>query len=84
MGVIGGVQEILAVELAKDERHEDVAGSDSALRVLFLDGFEAGESAIEVEGVEVLVGLADCGREVDGIGVGGGVVGVRGNRDCKG
>jgi hypothetical protein len=47
------------------------------LRVGFLDGFEAGEGAVVVEVVEVVVGLADLGSEIDRIGVGGRIVGVR-------
>ena len=31
--VVGGVEEVLMVELAEDERHEDVAGGDGDLRV---------------------------------------------------
>jgi hypothetical protein len=77
VGVVGGVEEILTVEFAKDERLEDVSGGDGGLRIGLLDGFEAGEGAVVVEVVEVLVGLADLGGEVDGVGVGGGVVGVR-------
>jgi hypothetical protein len=64
------------VELAKDERHEDVTGSDGRLRVGFLDGFETREGAIVVKVVEVLVGFADQRGEIDGIGVGGGIVGL--------
>ena len=71
--VVGGVEEILTVEFAEDEHHEDVAGGDGALGIGFLDGFEAGEGAVVVEVVEVLVGLADLGGEVDGVGVGGGI-----------
>jgi hypothetical protein len=57
------------VKLAEDERHEDVAGGDGALGVGSLDDFEAGEGALVVEVVEVLVGLADLGGEIDGVGV---------------
>jgi hypothetical protein len=71
------------VELAKDDRHEDVAGGYGALRVVLLDGFEAGEGAVVVEVVEVLVRLADLRGEVDGVGVGGEVVGVREGRGCQ-
>ena len=73
VGVVGGVEQVLMVELAEDDRHEDVAGGDGALRVGALDGFEAGEGAVVVEVVEVLVRLADGGGEIDGVGVGGGV-----------
>ena len=76
VGVVGGVEEVLTVELAEDERHEDVAGGDGDLRVALLDGLEAGERAVVVEVVEVLVGLADLRGEVDGVGVGGWIVGV--------
>ncbi len=71
------------VELAKDERHQDVAGGDGGLRVVSLDGLEAGEGAVVVEVVEVLVGFADLGGEVDGVGVGGGIVGVREGWRCQ-
>jgi len=53
------------------------------LRVVSLDGLEAGEGAVVVEVVEVLVGFADLGGEVDGVGVGGGIVGVREGWGCQ-
>jgi hypothetical protein len=65
------------VELAKDERHQDVAGGDGRLRVVSLDGLEAVEGAVVVEVVEMLVSLADLRGEVDGVGVSGGIIGVR-------
>jgi hypothetical protein len=65
------------IELAKDERHQDVAGGDGRVRVVSLDGLEAGEGAVVIEIVEVLVSLADLSGEVDGVGVGGGIIGVR-------
>jgi hypothetical protein len=71
------------IELAEDERHEDVAGGDGGLGVGLLDGLEAGEGSFVVEVVEVVVGLADLGGEVDGVGVGGGVVGVREGWSCQ-
>jgi len=77
VGVVGGVEEVLTVEFAEDERLEDVAGGDGALGIGFLDGFETGEGAFVVEVVEVLVGLTDLWGEVDGVGVGGGIIGVR-------
>jgi hypothetical protein len=83
VGVVGGVEEVLTVEFAKDERHEDVAGGDGGLRVVLLDGLEASEGAVVVEVVEALVGLADLGGEVDGVGVGGGIVGVRDGWSCQ-
>jgi hypothetical protein len=69
------------VKLAKDERHEDVAGGDGGLGIGVLDGFEAGEGSLVVEVVEVVVGLADLGSEVDGIGVGRRIVVVGEGRD---
>jgi hypothetical protein len=39
--VVGGVEEILTVEFAKDDGEEDVADGDDALRVGALDGLEA-------------------------------------------
>ena len=74
MRIISGVEEVLTIKLAKDERHEDVTRCNGTLRIGFLDGFEASESTVIVEVVEVLVGLADLGGEVDGVGVGGRVV----------
>jgi hypothetical protein len=74
VGVVGGVEEVLMVEFAKDERLQDVADGDGALGIGFLNGFEAGKGALVVEVVEMLVGFADLGGEVDGIGVGGGVI----------
>jgi hypothetical protein len=71
------------VELAEDERHQDIAGGDGALRIGSLNGFEAGKSTLIVEVVEVLVGFADLGREVDGIGVGSRIVGLRCGRQWK-
>ena len=83
MGVIGGVEEVLTVELAEDDGLEDIAGGDGGLGIGFLDGFEAGEGAVVVEVVEVLVGFADLGCEVNGVGVGGWIVGVREGRGCQ-
>jgi hypothetical protein len=68
------------IELAKDERHQNVTGGDGRLRVVSLDGLEAGEGAVVIEIVEVFVGLADLRGEVDGVGVGGGIIGVREGR----
>jgi hypothetical protein len=76
VGVVGCVEEVLIVEFAEDERLEDVGGDDGALWIGLLDGFEAGEGSLVVEDVEVIVGFADLGSEVDGIGVGGRVVGL--------
>jgi hypothetical protein len=82
--VVGGVEEILIVEFAEDECLEDVGGGDDALRMGFLDSFEAGEGSVVVEVVEAVVGFADLGGEVDGIGVGGGVVGLEVGWSCDG
>jgi hypothetical protein len=79
VGVVGGVEQVLAVELAKDDGEEDVADGDGALRIGALDGFEASEGAFVVEVVEVLEGVANRRGEIDGVGVGGGVERLRGN-----
>ena len=79
--VVGGVQEILVVEFSEDERQKDIASGDAALGIVSLDGFEPGEGAVEVEGVKVLMGFANSGGEVDGVGVCGRIVGVRGDGD---
>jgi hypothetical protein len=39
-----------------------------------MDGFEAGKGTLVVEVVEMIVGFADLGGEVDGVGVGGRVI----------
>jgi hypothetical protein len=57
--VVGGVEEVLIVELAEDERLEDEGGDDGALGIGFLDGLEAGKGSLVVEDVEVIVGFAD-------------------------
>ena len=85
--VVGGVEEILVVELPEDEHHEDVAGGDDALGISLLDGFEAGERAVVIEVVEVLVGLADLRGEIDWVGVGINGLGKgrqRNNWQCEG
>jgi len=69
--VVGGVEEVLTVELAEDDGQKDVADCDGALGVGALDGFEAGEGAFVVEDVEVLEGVADGGSEIDGVSVSG-------------
>ena len=48
-----------------------------------LDGLETGERAVVVEVVEVFVGFADLRGEIDGVGVGGGIVGVREGWSCQ-
>jgi len=70
-------------ELAKDQRHEDVAGRDGRLGIGLLDSFKARECPVVVEVVKVLVGLADLGGEIDGIGVVGRIAGLRVGRSCK-
>jgi len=77
VSVVSGVQEVLAVEFAKDQCEEYVADGDDALRMCSLNGFEASESAFIVEVVEVHEGVADFWGQVDGVGVGGGVVRLR-------
>jgi hypothetical protein len=72
--VVGGVEEVLTVELAEDDGQKNVADCDGALGVGALDGLEAGKGNVVVEVVEVLEGVADRWGEIDGIGVGGGVV----------
>ena len=41
VGVVGGVEEVLAIEFAEDDGEEDVADGDDALWVGVLDGLEA-------------------------------------------
>jgi len=77
VGVVGGVEEVLMVELAEDEGHQDVVSGHGVLGIGALDGLEAGESAIVVEVVEEVVGFADIGCEVYGVGVRVGRVGEK-------
>ena len=81
--VVGGVEEVLMVELAEDEDHEDVAGGHGVLRMGLEDGLEAGDGAVVVEDVEVLEAFVDDGVEVEGVGVEAGVrlLGVAGGRE---
>jgi hypothetical protein len=60
--VVGGVEEILVIELAKDEGGEEVVRRHGVVGILagnLLLDFEGG---VEVEVVEELEGLADGGR----------------------
>ena len=74
VSVVGGVEEVLVVELAKDEDLEHVRAGEGIVGVGAIDGLEAGEGAVVVEVIEVVVGFADLGKEVDGIGMGGGLL----------
>ncbi len=67
--VVGGVEEILVVELAKDGDHENVIGGHGILRVGGQDGLEAGEGSFIVEDVELLVALMDGRVQIEGGGV---------------
>lgn len=69
VGVVGGVEEVLVIELAEDEDHEDVAGGHGVLRVGGEDGLETGDGTLVVEDVEMLKALADDGIEVERVGV---------------
>ena len=78
VGVVGGVEEVLMVELAEDEGGEDVVpghGIGGMLGGNLLLDFERG---VVVEVVEVQHGLADLGIEVEGIGVEVGLCGREG------
>ena len=80
MGVVGRIEEVLTVELTEGHGEKDVADGNSALRMGSLNGLEARESALIIEVVEVHEGIADFGSEVDGVGVGSRVVGLRVSR----
>jgi hypothetical protein len=77
VGVVSGVEEVLAVELTEDHCEEDVADGNCTLRVGALNSLEARESAFIVERVEVLEGIAGFRGEVDGVCVSGRIVGLR-------
>ncbi len=61
VGVVGGVEQVLMIELTKDEGHEDVVHRHGILWMGALDGLEAGEGAIVVEVIEEDVGFAYLG-----------------------
>ena len=61
VGVVGGVEKILAVKLAEDEDLKDVSLGEGAFGMGVRDGLEAGEGAVVVEVVKALVGLVDFG-----------------------
>lgn len=63
------------VELTEDSHHEDIVGGHGVLGIGLEDLLEAGEGAVVVEVVEVVVGVADYGVEVEGVGVGVGCLG---------
>jgi hypothetical protein len=70
------------VELAEDEGHLDVVDGHGVAGVVVLDGLETGECAFVVEVVEAVEGVVDLGGEIDGVGVGGGVVRLS-VRECR-
>jgi hypothetical protein len=77
VGVVGGIEEVLTVELTEDNGEEDVADGDDALWVGALDGLKAGEGTVVVEDVEVLEGFTDLRGKIDRVSVGGGIVRLR-------
>ena len=76
--VIGGVEQILVVELAKDEGGEEVVRGHRVVGMLAGNLFLDLEGGVEVEVVEELQGLADGGREVERVGVEDGLGGIPG------
>ena len=82
--VIGRVEQVLPVKLTEDERHQNVAGSDCGLWVGLLDSLEPGKRSVIVEVVKVFVRLAGLRSKVDGVRVGGGVIGICGGRALPG
>jgi len=84
--VVGGVEQILVVELAKDKGREQVVRGHRVVGVLAGDLLLDFERGVEVEVVEELEGLADGRREIEGVGVedglgGGGERKERGEED---
>ena len=78
--VVGGVEQILVVELAEDHRGEDVVPGHGVVGVLLGDLLLDLEGGVEVEVVEELEGLADGRREIEGVGVQDGLGGERRGR----
>ncbi len=78
VGVVGGVEEILVVEFAEDDRGEDVVPGHGVGGVLLGDLFLNFEGGIEVEVVEVEHGLLELGLEIEEVGMEGGSLGVGG------
>ena len=69
--VVGGVEEILAVELTEDGAHEEVVPGHGIVGVGLRYVVPNFERAVVVEIVEVVVGLTDGGVEVERVGVRG-------------
>ena len=69
MGVVGGIEQVLMVELTEDDGGEDVVPGHGVVRMLLCDLLVDLERGIEVEIVEVLHRLPDLGVEIEGVGV---------------
>ncbi len=72
--VVGGVEQVLVIELTEDRHHQVVAVGHGVVRVLLDDLVEARDGAVVVKVIEVPVGVADGGVEVQWIGMGGGLL----------
>ena len=83
MRVESGVEQVKAIELAEYNCIEYIIHSLRILGVRRLNLLEAGEGAVVVEIVEVIVSLSDLRREIDGVGVGGGIVGIGDDWRCQ-
>ena len=71
--VVGGVEQVLLVELAKDGDDEDVVPGHRVLRMLLRDLVEVLKGGVKVQIVEADEALVDEGVEVQGVGVGCGL-----------
>ena len=83
VGVVGGVEQVLAVELLKDEGVEQ---HDRGLRVAgvgLVVAVKAGDGARVILDVKVVVGLAHGGVVIHGVGVDGGGQGAGGDEDQR-
>ena len=70
VGIEGGVEEVLAVELLKDVGFEEERGGLRIAGMGLKDALKELDCAGIIEVVEVLEGLPDQGIAIEGIGVG--------------
>ena len=67
--VVGGVQQILPVELAKDGVHENIADRHWVVGMSLQHGIEALHRAFIVEDVKALKALADLRIEIERVSI---------------
>ena len=67
--IVGGIEQVLVVELAEDVGHQQVVVGHGVFGVGLQNDFHARDRTVEVHDVEVLVGVANLRRQVERIGM---------------